>query len=111
MVQKESCFALHGGTALNFFILDMPRLSVDIDLIYCPIHESLGQGIHHINQALTRIVRDVASHYPTCHIRKKYKSSKLYLEKDGLLIKIEPNKFMRGTILKPQIKSLTPKTA
>lgn len=31
-VAKEDCFALKGGTAINLFIRDMPRLSVDIDL-------------------------------------------------------------------------------
>lgn len=29
---REECFALKGGTAINFFVRDMPRLSVDIDL-------------------------------------------------------------------------------
>ena len=33
-VAKQSCFALHGGTAINFFVRNMPRLSVDIDLTY-----------------------------------------------------------------------------
>jgi len=36
-VAKETCFALHGGTAINLFVRDMPRLSVDIDLTYIPI--------------------------------------------------------------------------
>ena len=36
-IQKESCFALKGGTAINLFHRDMPRLSVDIDLTYLPI--------------------------------------------------------------------------
>ena len=30
-VAKEKCLALHGGTAINLFVRDMPRLSVDID--------------------------------------------------------------------------------
>lgn len=33
-VAKEKCFALHGGTAINLFIREMPRLSVDVDLTY-----------------------------------------------------------------------------
>jgi hypothetical protein len=33
-VAKETCFAMHGGTAINLFLRDMPRLSVDIDLTY-----------------------------------------------------------------------------
>ncbi|MNC83831.1 hypothetical protein D3C77_697560 [compost metagenome] len=31
-VAKERCFAMHGGTAINLFLRDMPRLSVDIRL-------------------------------------------------------------------------------
>ncbi len=31
-VAAEACFALKGGTAINLFVRDMPRLSVDIDL-------------------------------------------------------------------------------
>jgi predicted nucleotidyltransferase component of viral defense system len=37
-VAAEPCFALKGGTALNFFIRDLPRLSIDIDLSYLPIY-------------------------------------------------------------------------
>ena len=39
VVAKRRCFALKGGTALNLFIWDMPRLSVDIDLVYLPIND------------------------------------------------------------------------
>ena len=35
-IAKHPCFALKGGTALNLFIRDFPRLSVDIDLAYLP---------------------------------------------------------------------------
>ena len=34
---EEDCFALKGGTAINLFVRDMPRLSVDIDLKYLPV--------------------------------------------------------------------------
>jgi len=33
-VAKEACFALKGGTAINLFYRDLPRLCVDIDLTY-----------------------------------------------------------------------------
>lgn len=36
-VAEETCFALKGGTAINLFIRDLPRLSIDIDLTYVPI--------------------------------------------------------------------------
>ena len=36
-VAAEKEFALKGGTAINLFVRDMPRLSVDIDLTYLPV--------------------------------------------------------------------------
>ena len=39
LIHKEDIFALKGGTAINFFIRDLPRLSVDIDLAYLPVNE------------------------------------------------------------------------
>ena len=37
LLQKHDCFALKGGTAMNLFVQDFPRLSVDIDLAYLPL--------------------------------------------------------------------------
>ena len=45
-IAAEKCFALKGGTAINLFVRDMPRLSVDVDLTYLPVEpreESLGK--------------------------------------------------------------------
>jgi len=39
LVLQDSRFALKGGTAINLFIRDMPRISVDIDLTYLPIED------------------------------------------------------------------------
>jgi predicted nucleotidyltransferase component of viral defense system len=36
-IAMEKCFALKGGTAINLFVRDLPRLSVDIDLTYVPV--------------------------------------------------------------------------
>ena len=40
-IAEEKIFALKGGTAINFFIRNLPRLSVDIDLTYCPIESHI----------------------------------------------------------------------
>jgi hypothetical protein len=37
LVAAEDCFALKGGTAINLFVRNMPRLSVDIYLTYLPV--------------------------------------------------------------------------
>lgn len=39
LVDREAVFALKGGTAINFFVRDLPRISVDIDIVYLPIDE------------------------------------------------------------------------
>lgn len=38
-VTQHDCFALKGGTAINLFVRDFPRLSVDIDLVFLPMSE------------------------------------------------------------------------
>lgn len=42
IVSKEKCFAMKGGTAINMFFRDMPRLSVDIDLTYVHLKPSFS---------------------------------------------------------------------
>lgn len=39
IVAKESCFAIKGGTAINLIVRDLPRLSIDIDLVYLPLED------------------------------------------------------------------------
>ena len=39
LVAEEPAFALKGGTAINLFVRDLPRLSVDIDLTYLPVED------------------------------------------------------------------------
>ena len=54
LVAEEACFALKGGTAINLFYRDMPRLSVDIDLVYVPIRPR-AESHQEIDEALGRI--------------------------------------------------------
>jgi predicted nucleotidyltransferase component of viral defense system len=57
-VAKEPIFALKGGTAINLFFRDLPRLSVDIDLAYLPIKER-AESLAEINAAMDRIAAAV----------------------------------------------------
>lgn len=54
IVARERCFALKGGTAINLFVRDMPRLSVDIDLAFVPIGDR-ASALGDIDAALGRI--------------------------------------------------------
>ena len=53
-VAAEACFALKGGTAINFFVRDLQRMSIDIDLTYLPIEERTA-SLDGIAAALDRI--------------------------------------------------------
>lgn len=41
-IRRRQDFALNGGTAINLFIRALPRLSVDIDLVFLPINPAFG---------------------------------------------------------------------
>ena len=56
LVAKEEVFALKGGTAINLFVRDFPRLSVDIDLAYLPL-DSREQALENVKSAPQRSVR------------------------------------------------------
>jgi len=53
-------FAMKGGTALNLFVRDMPRLSVDIDVVYTPWQDSREQALSAITTELDAISARVA---------------------------------------------------
>lgn len=100
-VGKESCFALHGGTAINLFIRDMPRLSVDIDLTYVPI-EDRESSLAGINQALLRIKDSIESLKPAVHIVHREETCKLLIADHGVQIKVEVNVVGRGVLGLPE---------
>ena len=54
-IAKEDVFALKGGTAINLFYRDMPRLSVDIDLTYLPVKDRQA-SLRHIDETFGRIM-------------------------------------------------------
>lgn len=96
-VGKESCFAMHGGTAINLFVRDMPRLSVDIDLTYIPLEER-GESLKNINDALIRIKERIEAIKPNSRIIHKDNLCKLQISHRGMQIKIEVNMVGRGLL-------------
>ena len=58
IVADETAFALKGGTAINLFYRDLPRLSVDIDLTYVPVRDRAG-SLADIDAAMDRILNAI----------------------------------------------------
>ena len=84
-VSVEECFALKGGTAINLFVRDLPRLSVDIDLTYLPV-ESRDASLANISNALVRIANRVKKANRDAVIEKKMLKNTTFIFK--LLIRL-----------------------
>jgi len=106
-VAEEDCFGLKGGTAINLFLRDMPRLSVDIDLTYLPI-EPWARSLAEIDAALKRIESRIQSSEPDARITRSTPASQdeitklLIRSRDGVQIKIEVTPVLRGAVYEAQ---------
>jgi len=110
-VAKEKCFALKGGTALNLFIRDLPRLSVDIDLAYLPIQDR-ETSLENIDEALKRIMAEIVSVFKGVEVSQSFlpstdKCIRLTIKYNGTQTKIEVTPVLRGSINPPIIKSIS----
>ena len=100
-VAKEKCFVLHGGTAINLFIRNMPRLSVDIDLTYLVI-EDRETSMVNIVKALNNVTERIQKIIPNVRTNLHERDLKLQISLEGAQIKIEVNQINRGCISKPE---------
>ena len=105
-VAKEEIFALKGGTAINLFIREMPRLSVDIDLTYLPL-DSRTEALKNIQEGLGRIKADIEKNVPGVTINTVPLNGgtdvKLNCQGNGAQIKIEANTITRGNIFPTEL--------
>jgi len=105
LIHQEQVFALKGGTAINFFVRDLPRLSVDIDLVYLPVTERT-EALAEINQKLHGIAEKIRRMFPTAVIQES--GLKLILRLGEATVKIEPNQVLRGSVHPAEVKELVP---
>lgn len=113
LIYKEEVFALKGGTAINFFVRDLPRLSVDIDLTYLPVNDR-DFALNEIRRILLLISEGIKKRIPgTGVIPKRIHGTEivrgLIVDHGGLTVKIEPNLVLRGSVYSPEIKMLSKK--
>ena len=98
-VSKERCFALKGGTAINLFIQDFPRLSVDIDLAYMAL-DKRDEAILNVREALGRIATDInISGLAKADLQlNRPDEMRIIVTGQQAQIKIEVSPVMRGTL-------------
>ncbi|OGT26997.1 MAG: hypothetical protein A3B71_04610 [Gammaproteobacteria bacterium RIFCSPHIGHO2_02_FULL_42_43] len=109
VLRDQDIFSLKGGTAINFFIRDLPRLSVDIDLTFLKF-TGRNTAISEIENGLRSMSKSISQRNPRYKI-KEIKTQDGILQKlmvidHDITIKIEPNFIMRGSLLKPEKMNL-----
>lgn len=100
LLDSEKCFALKGGTAINLFFRELPRLSVDIDLLYLP-SEAREEALVNIRAALTRLSKLIKKSISGIRVQNTHEQSdalRLILQLDDIRIKVELSPVIRGTV-------------
>lgn len=105
-------FAMKGGTALNLFVQDLPRLSVDIDVVFINYLADRDTALEEIAQEIQRIEEATAEMGYETRTRKVHGGDEVKLDifSAEAEVKVEVNFVFRGTVLPVQTRSLSEKT-
>jgi predicted nucleotidyltransferase component of viral defense system len=100
-IYQEKVMSIKGGTAINYFVRNLSRLSVDIDLTYVPL-EDRAHSLNIITASIHRISQRIKRNIPNVSVRPKRLSdgtvSTLFIQRESIQIKVEANLVIRGTI-------------
>lgn len=105
---NDTRLALKGGTAINLFTMNMPRFSVDIDLIYLPV-TARDEFILGIEDVFLKMEKRLVAYSPEILRTKEGIPKQARISKGGTNIKIEVNLVLRGSVYPPQILELCQK--
>ena len=109
-VFADDTFALKGGTAINLFIRDMPRLSVDLDLVFADHSLPRDAALARINEAIRQSAERLNARGFQTHALASADAgeTKLLVRRGKIEVKVEVNFVMRGTVLPVRTAALTP---
>jgi len=101
-------FALKGGTALNLFIRNVPRLSVDIDVVYTDHKPGRDEAMKEIAVELAASAKKLASlGIGSEFLRTKAGDEmKILVRRARSQVKVEVNFVFRGTVLPVETRNL-----
>ncbi|HBF30389.1 nucleotidyl transferase AbiEii/AbiGii toxin family protein [Rhizobium sp.] len=109
IVARETCFALKGGTAINLFVRNLPRLSVDIDLMYLPVNDR-PEALADIDAAMKRIKAAALAELPCARVTENIHDGailRLLMMAEGTQVKIEVSPVLRGVVHEPSTIPVT----
>jgi predicted nucleotidyltransferase component of viral defense system len=109
-IAHEEVFALKGGTAINLFYRDMPRLSVDIDLTYLPVQDR-AESFVAINETLDRIMAAASRGIAGLDARRIEggggSATRIRARLKGAEVKIETSPVTRGVVHDPERRAVS----
>jgi predicted nucleotidyltransferase component of viral defense system len=112
-LSTSTVFGLKGGTAINLFVQDLPRLSVDLDLVYLPIQdrETSLQGIHHDLERMNHALQKRGFRVQSVALRGTEYGCKLIVSQAQKLenrVKLEVSPVLRGTVFETTLREAQP---
>lgn len=112
VLEQEPRFALKGGTAINLFEHDLPRLSVDIDLAWLPVHD-YAEDAKLIAEALGRLADVLRAHPLRLQVQEAAGEgagvTRLVASRGRARVQIETTPVMRGTVHPPRKMVVRPR--
>lgn len=112
LVFAHKHYALKGGTAINLFCRDMPRLSVDIDLVFVdPEAQERNSALAVIEDSLRSIAEGLRTRLKVkvqATTSGSAQETKLLVSRGATLVKIEVNHVFRGSVYPVVQGRLTP---
>ena len=113
LVAEEQWFALKGGTAINLFIRDLPRLSVDIDLTYLPV-AGREDSLRAIDAAMKRIAARIEAGIQGARaalgkLEREDCVNKIVVRAAGVQIKVEVTPVLRGCVYEAAVRPVSPR--
>jgi hypothetical protein len=111
LVFADDAFALKGGTAINLFVRDMPRLSVDLDLVLADHTLAREEALGRINRAIRSAGERLKKRGFQTHVARVAGAgeTKLFVRREKLEVKVEVNFVLRGTVHPVRSASLAAK--
>lgn len=106
---EDDVFALKGGTAINLFVREMPRLSVDLDLVFRDHVPARDEALERISASLAKATTRLESR--GFEVKgagaPDTGETKLFVRRDRVDVKVEVNYVMRGTVRPVATQGLT----
>ena len=109
LLASEPEFALKGGTAINLFWRDLPRLSVDLDLTYLPVADR-STSLAAIEAALRRLAELIRARVEGSVVDLHGGAEgvhRILVRGGGTQVKVEVTPVLRGVVFDPEVRAVS----